>query len=102
MTTFREPPPTIDYSKNPRPRRSLRWLWRLFMAGLILVLTVAIAWVVFVVYIDRRLDAKVAALHSQGLPVWPSDVVRPDVSDADNAAIPLGRAMAMAKISQEQ
>jgi hypothetical protein len=76
---------------RPIPPR-YRWLKRIGLAAiLLLIATFALRWVVGVVA-QRRLDAHVAKLRAAGEPMLPEDFAFPAVPDQDNAAILLKKA----------
>src|SRR4051812_23274228 len=89
------PPPAAGNISKPvtlKPRR--RWLRRIGLSVVVLVLLLAAGHWYWGHQAERQLAGRLAELRAAGEPVAPADLAGPAVPDADNAAIDLRAAAA--------
>jgi hypothetical protein len=82
-------PIDADGPEDWRPPRRRRWGLRLALLGLLLLVGLAVGYRFWVRSVRARLDATLAQLRREGEPVYPQDLIRPDVPADDNAVFDL-------------
>ena len=88
----------LDYPYPPR----FRWLKRLLLTALALLLMLIVLRLIWGQIIHRRLAAEIARIRAAGEPIMPEDFVQKPMPDEDNAAFYIRRAFNSLKLSPAQ